>query len=161
MANKTGNAFDSQIFLRLMGFAKRYKLNFFIAAASTIILSGVAIINPIILKETVDKYITEKDTEGLITNILIMVGILLLEVLLRFSFIYYANWVGQHIIRDIRAKIFRHILQFKMSYFDKSSVGQMVTRVVTDVETIAQFFGQGLFMIVSDLLKMSECIRSK
>ena len=158
MANKTGNAFDSQIFLRLMGFAKRYKLNFFIAAASTIILSGVAIINPIILKETVDKYITEKDTEGLITNILIMVGILLLEVLLRFSFIYYANWVGQHIIRDIRAKIFRHILQFKMSYFDKNSNGKLVTRVVSDIETIAAFFSNGVFTIFSDILQMFTII---
>jgi subfamily B ATP-binding cassette protein MsbA len=158
LANKTGNAFDSQIFLRLMGFAKRYKLNFFIAAASTIILSGVAIINPIILKETVDKYITEKDTEGLITNILIMVGILLLEVLLRFSFIYYANWVGQHIIRDIRAKIFRHILQFKMSYFDKNSNGKLVTRVVSDIETIAAFFSNGVFTIFSDILQMFTII---
>ena len=158
MASKTGNAFDTQIFLRLMGFAKRYKLNFFIAAASTIILSGVAIINPIILKETVDKYITEKDTQGLINNILIMVGILLLEVLLRFSFIYYANWVGQHIIRDIRAKIFRHILQFKMSYFDKNSNGKLVTRVVSDIETIAAFFSNGVFTIFSDILQMFTII---
>lgn len=141
-----------------MGFAKRYKLNFFIAAASTIILSGVAIINPIILKETVDKYITEKDTQGLINNILIMVGILLLEVLLRFSFIYYANWVGQHIIRDIRAKIFRHILQFKMSYFDKNSNGRLVTRVVSDIETIAAFFSNGVFTIFSDILQMFTII---
>ena len=158
MANKTGNAFDTQIFLRLMGFAKEYKLNFFIAAASTIILSGVAIINPIILKETVDKYITEKDTQGLINNILIMVGILFLEVLLRFSFIYFANWVGQHIIRDLRAKIFRHILQFKMSYFDKNSNGKLVTRVVSDIETIAAFFSNGVFTIFSDILQMFTII---
>ncbi|WP_298878819.1 ABC transporter ATP-binding protein [uncultured Polaribacter sp.] len=154
MADKTGKAFDLQIFLRLMSFAKRYKLNFFIATASTILLAIVALINPILIKETVDKYITEKDSQGLINNILLMFGIVLLEVLLRFSFIYFANWVGQHIIRDIRAKIFRHILQFKMSYFDTNSVGKLVTRVVSDIETIAAFFSSGVFTIVSDILQM-------
>jgi len=69
-------------------------------------------------------------------------------------FIYFANWVGQHIIRDIRAKVFRNINSFKMSYFDTTSVGKLVTRVVSDIETIANFFTQGVFMIISDILKM-------
>ena len=111
-------------------------------------------LNPYLIKETVDKYITEKDTQGLINNIILMFGVVLVEVLLRFTFIYFANWVGQHIIRDIRAKIFRHILQFKMSYFDKNSVGKLVTRVVSDIETIAAFFSSGVFTIVSDVLQM-------
>ena len=154
MADKTGKAFDLQIFLRLMSFAKRYKLKFFIASASTILLALASLLNPYLIKETVDKYITEKDTEGLIHNVMLMFGVILLEVVLRFSFIYFANWVGQHIIRDIRAKIFRHILQFKMSYFDKNSVGKLVTRVVSDIETIAAFFSSGVFTIVSDVLQM-------
>jgi subfamily B ATP-binding cassette protein MsbA len=154
LADKTGKAFDLQIFLRLMSFAKGYKVNFFIAAASTILLALVALINPYLIKETVDKYITEKDTQGLVNNVLLMLGVVLLEVLLRFLFIYFANWVGQHIIRDIRAKTFRHILQFKMSYFDTNSVGKLVTRVVSDIETIAAFFSSGVFTIVSDVLQM-------
>ncbi len=154
MADKTGNAFDLQIFLRLMSFAKNYKFKFFIAATSTILLALVALINPYLIKETVDKYITEKDSEGLLNNIILMFGVILLEVLLRFTFIYFANWVGQHIIKDIRAKIFRHILQFKMSYFDTNSVGKLVTRVVSDIETIAAFFSTGVFTIVSDVLQM-------
>ncbi len=154
MADKTGKAFDMQIFLRLMSFAKRYKLNFFIASISTILLAIVALLNPYILKKTVDLYIVDKDTQGLINSVLLMLGILLVEVLLRFSFIYFANWVGQHIIRDIRAKTFRHILQFRMSYFDTNSVGKLVTRVVSDIETIAAFFSSGVFTIVSDVLQM-------
>ncbi len=146
------------IFLRLMSFAKKYKLNFFIASASTITLAGVALLTPIILKETVDVYITDKNLEGLVFNVMLMFGVLLLEVLLRFTFIYFANWVGQHIIRDIRAKIFRHILQFRMSYFDKNSVGKLVTRVVSDIETIAAFFSSGVFTIVSDILQMFAVI---
>jgi len=75
-------------------------------------------------------------------------------VVLQFIFIYKVNWLGQHIIKDIRVKLQKHMLQFKMTYFDNSSVGKLVTRLVSDTETIAQFFGQGLFMIISDMLKM-------
>ena len=137
-----------------MSFAKRYKLNFFIATTSTILLALVSLLSPYLIKETVDKYITEKDTQGLINNVMLMFGVVLIETLLRFTYIYFANWVGQHIIRDIRAKIFRHILQFKMSYFDRNSVGKLVTRVVSDIETIAAFFSTGVFTIVSDVLQM-------
>ena len=158
MANKTGKAFDMDIFLRLMSFAKSYKRNFIIAASSAILLSGVALLTPIILKDTVDVYIANKDAQGLINSVLLMFGVLMLEVVLRFTFIYFANWVGQHIIRDIRAKIFRHILQFRMSYFDKNSVGKLVTRVVSDIETIAAFFSSGVFTIVSDVLQMFAVI---
>ena len=158
MANKTGKAFDMDIFLRLMSFAKSYKRNFIIAASSAILLSGVALLRPIILKDTVDVYIANKDSQGLINSVLLMFGVLMLEVVLRFTFIYFANWVGQHIIRDIRAKIFRHILQFRMSYFDKNSVGKLVTRVVSDIETIAAFFSSGVFTIVSDVLQMFAVI---
>jgi subfamily B ATP-binding cassette protein MsbA len=154
LAEKTGNAFDMQIFLRLMSFAKRYRGYFFIAASSTILLALFSVLRPYILIETVDQYIISKDKVGLLNFTLLMFGVLLIEVLLQFVFIYFANWVGQHIIRDIRAKIFRHILQFKMSYFDKNSVGKLVTRVVSDIETIAAFFSNGVFTIVSDVLKM-------
>ena len=154
MAEKTGNAFDIKIFSRLMSFAKRYRLYFFIAASSTILLALFSVLSPYILINTVDDYILSKDKEGLLNYTLLMLGILFIEVALQFIFIYYANWVGQHIIRDIRAKIFRHILQFKMSYFDNNSVGKLVTRVVSDIETIAAFFSNGVFTILSDILKM-------
>jgi len=143
-----------KIFKRLMSFAKRYRLYFFIASSSTILLALFSVLSPYILINTVDDYILTKDKVGLLNYSLLMLGILLVEVLLQFTFIYFANWVGQHIIRDIRAKIFRHILQFKMSYFDKNSVGKLVTRVVSDIETIAAFFSNGVFTILSDILKM-------
>lgn len=154
MGKNTGNAFDIKIFARLMGFAKKYKSYFFIAASSTILLALFSVLSPYILINTVDDYIISKDKTGLLNYTLIMLGILIIEVLLQFTFIYFANWVGQHIIRDIRAKIFRQILQFKMSYFDNNSVGKLVTRVVSDIETIAAFFSNGVFTILSDILKM-------
>jgi len=154
MAEKTGKAFDLQIFARLMSFAKAYKLQFFIAVSSTVLLALFAAASPYILILTVEDFVANKNVDTLLFYVLLMLGMLLVEVLLQFSFIYFANWVGQHIIRDIRSTVFRHILEFKMSYFDTTSVGKLVTRVVSDVETIASFFSQGLFMIVSDLLKM-------
>ena len=154
MADKTGNAFDIKIFSRLMSFAKKYRLNFFTAAFSTILLSFFAAVRPYILMLTIDEGVIPKDSNALLYYVLLMFGVLGIEVLLEFTFIYFSNWVGQHIIRDIRAKIFRHILQFKMAYFDKNALGKLVTRVVSDIETISAFFTQGVFKITSDLLKM-------
>jgi len=131
----SGKAFDIKIFLRLMSYAKRYKLRFFIAAISTITLAFVSAVNPYIVGETVNDFVNNQDVEKLIYYIQILLTIVFAEVILQFMFIYYANWVGQHIIRDIRAKVFRNIQRFKMSYFDTTSVGRLVTRVVSDIET--------------------------
>ena len=150
----SGNAFDIKIFLRLMSYAKAYKFRFFIAAISTITLALVSAVNPYIVGVTVNDFVNNQDIKQLTFYIQILSAIVFAEVILQFLFIYYANWVGQHIIRDIRAKVFRNIQSFKMSYFDTTSVGRLVTRVVSDIETIANFFTQGVFMIVSDILKM-------
>jgi subfamily B ATP-binding cassette protein MsbA len=150
----SGKAFDIKIFSRLMSFAKNYKLRFSVAVLSTITLALVSAINPYIVGETINDFVEHQNLEKLVYYISILSAIVFAEVILQFLFIYYANWVGQHIIRDIRAKVFRHIQGFKMSYFDTTSVGKLVTRVVSDIETIANFFTQGVFMIVSDILKM-------
>ncbi|HKJ06058.1 MAG TPA: ABC transporter transmembrane domain-containing protein, partial [Flavobacteriaceae bacterium] len=150
----SGKAFDAKIFMRLMGFAKKYKWQFVIGTLSAIFLSAVAIAKPILLKEIVETYFKNKDAKGILDYSLLMVAFLVAEVILQFVFIYKVNWLGQHIIKDIRIQLQKHMLQFKMAYFDKSSVGKLVTRLVSDTETIAQFFGQGLFMIISDILKM-------
>ncbi|UMB60193.1 ABC transporter ATP-binding protein/permease [Lutibacter sp. A80] len=150
----TGKAFDLKIFSRLMSFAKIYRWEFTISTLAAILLSLVSIAKPVLLQEIVNVYFENKDKEGILYFSLLMVAFLVAEVLLQFLFIYKVNWLGQHIIMDIRVKLQKHMLQFKMAYFDKSSVGKLVTRLVSDTETIAQFFGQGLFMIISDLLKM-------
>ena len=150
----TGKAFDAKIFKRLMGFASNYKWQFIVSTISAILMSIVSVAKPILLQKIVMIYFENKDKEGLLNYSLLMILFLLAEVILQFLFIYIVNWMGQHIIKDIRVQLQKHMLQFKMSYFDNSSVGKLVTRLVSDTETIAQFFGQGLFMIISDLLKM-------
>ncbi|CAL2076930.1 ATP-binding cassette, subfamily B, multidrug efflux pump [Tenacibaculum sp. 190524A05c] len=156
--NKKGNAFDMEIFVRLMSFAKKYRTQFWIAALSTILLAGFSIASPVILYKAIDDFTATKDATRLLYFTIAMLSVLLVQVILQFSFIYYANWVGQNIIKDIRAKIFSKILEFKMTYFDNNSVGKLVTRVVSDIETIANFFSQGVFMIVSDILKMLAAV---
>ena len=154
MSKNSGKAFDIRIFSRLMNFAKNYKLKFTIAVSSTVLLAVAAAADPYILIHAINDFSKTKNLTELINNSVLLLIILLIQVTLQFSFIYYANWVGQHIIRDIRIKVFQKILAFKMGYFDKNSVGKLVTRVVSDIETIATFFTQGVFMIVSDILKM-------
>ena len=150
----TGKAFDIKIFKRLMSFAQKYRLQFIGGILSAILLSFVSIAKPILLQKVVNTYFENKDKEGLLFYAILMCVFLFSEVFLQFIFIYKVNWLGQNIIKDIRIQLQKHMLQFKMTYFDNSSVGKLVTRLVSDTETIAQFFGQGLFMIVSDLLKM-------
>ncbi|QLE01692.1 ABC transporter ATP-binding protein [Galbibacter sp. BG1] len=152
--DKTGSTFDLGLFTRLLKYTKPYRLTFFGVALAAIMLSVFSSIRPILLKYTVDDYILNKDSHGLLMFVVYMTIVLFLEVISQLSFIYYANWLGQSVIEDIRVKLFKHMLRFRMKYFDSSSVGVLVTRAVSDIERIAAIFSDGLFMIVSDLLKM-------
>ncbi|MBT8319897.1 MAG: ABC transporter ATP-binding protein/permease [Gramella sp.] len=154
MATKTGNAFDMDLFKRLLKYTNPYKRIFYFVGVAAILVSLFAVLRPILLQETIDKALIPSDFESLIYYVSLMVGVLVLEVIFQFCFIYYANWLGLGVVRDIRVKLFEHMLGFKMKYYDKSAVGRLVTRAVSDIETISSIFSQGLFMIISDLLKM-------
>ena len=147
-------AFDTNLFKRILKYTKPYKFRFNGVILFAISLSVFAALRPYLLKETVDAYINPKDENGLLMYVTIMGIVLLLEVLSQFYFVYWANWLGQDIIKDIRTKLFKHLLSFRMRYFDNAPVGMLVTRSVSDIEQIARIFSQGLFMIISDLLKM-------
>ena len=154
MASKTGNAFDFDLFKRLLKYTNPYKLTFYFVAITAILLSFFAVARPYLLQVTIDDSITAKDNGNLIFYVSLMIGFLILEVTSQFFFIYFANLLGQNVVRDLRVNLFKHMLQFKMKYYDKSAVGRLVTRAVSDIETISSIFSQGLFMIISDLLKM-------
>lgn len=147
-------AFDTKVFRRIMVYTKPYKWRFNSVIIWAIALSVFAALRPYLLKQTVDGYIQTNDEKGLLYFIILMGIVLLLEVISQFYFVYWANWLGQDIVKDIRVKLFKHLLSFRMKYFDNAPVGQLVTRSVSDIEAIARIFSQGLFMIVSDLMKM-------
>jgi len=146
--------FNFKLFARLLNYVLPYKINFVFLSVAAILISVFSILNQYLLKEAVDKYITPKDYEGLIFIISVMLGVLLFQVIFQFLFVFLANILGQKVVYDIRIKLFARIIKFKMSYYDKSSVGRLVTRSVNDMETIASIFSQGLFMIVADLILM-------
>lgn len=146
--------FDFRSFKRLLKYAKPYRLIFCAVGFTAIMLSVFSSVRPILLKYTVDDYVLHKDSQGLLLFVIYMVIALTLEVISQLSFIYYANWLGQSVIKDIREKLFKHMMRFRMEYFNNSSVGVLVTRAVSDIERIAAIFSDGLFMIVSDVLKM-------
>ncbi len=145
---------DFDLFKRLMTFVVPYKGTFIFVLAAAVLLSGFSTLSPYLLKVTIDDYITLRDYDGMLTLIMLMGLALILEVVFQFMFIFYANWLGQHVILDLRNTLYKHMLEFKMAYFDTSAVGRLVTRVVSDIETISGIFSQGLFMIIADLLKM-------
>ena len=153
--NKSKNKiFDLILFRKVMRFSRPYKFIYYLLIFSAISLSIFSTISPYLLKLVIDDYIVPKNYDGFRFIIFLMFLILVFEVIFQFIFIYYANWFGQKIIKDIRVVLFKKILNFKMSYFDNTPVGRLVTRSVSDIEVIASIFSQGLFMIVADFLKM-------
>lgn len=147
-------AFDAQLFGRLLGYTKRYYLVFLFSLFTVIGLAVFGALRPKVLQMAMDQNIEQQVQAGFLKYTIWMLILLFLEVVCNLFFIYYASWLGQSVVRDIRIKLFNHILGFKMKYFDNSSVGVLLTRTVTDMERIADIFGEGLFMIFSDILKM-------
>ncbi|MFL2595736.1 MAG: ABC transporter ATP-binding protein [Flavobacteriaceae bacterium] len=150
----TGSILDVSLFKRLLRYVKPFRFTFLFVLMAAILLSVFSTLNPYLLKITVDDYITLKDYDGMLVFIGIMAAVLFFEVFFQFSFIYYANWLGQRVVYDLRKDLFRRMIGFRKTFFDRSAVGRLVTRAVNDIETIASIFSQGLFMIIADVLKM-------
>ena len=158
MKKEKVSLFDRALFGKIMAYAKPYQGYYYLVMVSAILLSAFSTLTPYLLKVAVDDYITPRLYEGLLFFILIMLATLLLEVIFQYVFVYFANWLGQMIVKDLRATLFQKLIHFKMAYFDTSAVGRLVTRAVNDIETIASIFSQGLFMIIADFLKMGLVI---
>ena len=155
MENKEKKVFDISLFKRLLQYIKPYKLVFFGTLVYVIGLAVFGALRPYVLQQAIDEHVALKNYNGFMYFIIIMLVLLILEVVCQLLFIYYASWLGQSVVKDIRVKLYKHMLSFKMKYFDNSSVGVLITRAVTDMERIADIFGEGLFMIASDILKMA------
>ena len=152
--SKKNTPFDFRLLTRVLAFVKPYKLIFYSSIFFSILLGVFSIARPIIIEYTVDNFILGSNPEMLLKFCLIMVGLLFLEAIFQFVFMYAANWIGQSVIKDIREKLFEKILSFKLKYFDQTPIGALVTRTVSDIETIAEIFSQGILVIFSDLFKI-------
>ena len=154
MSKAKQTVFDAPLFGRLLAYTKPYYSIFLLALITVIGLAVFGALRPKVLQIAMDENIEQQFQPGFLKYILWMFCLLFLEVICNLTFIYSASWLGQSVVRDIRIKLFNHILGFKMKYFDNSSVGVLLTRTVNDMERIADIFGEGLFMIFSDILKM-------
>ncbi|TYB79454.1 ABC transporter ATP-binding protein [Bizionia myxarmorum] len=155
MATNTENKIlDTNLLKKLVKFMKPYNHVFVGVLFVVVLLALLSAARPYILQQAIDKNIATKTLEGFLPYILIMAALLLFEVISQLLFIFYASWLGQTVVKDIRVTLFNHMLRFKMKYYDNSSVGVLITRAVTDMERIADIFGEGLFMIFRDLLTM-------
>ena len=156
MAKETvsGKAFDVKILKRIYAFTAPYKNKFFISVGLTLLLAALSPLRPILVQYTIDHYIIKLDGDGLIRMMLIMVGLLIFQTAVQYSHTYLTNWLGQIVIRDLRIKLFRHISRLRLKYFDHTPIGTLVTRTISDLETIADIFSEGLIVIIGDLLQL-------
>ena len=151
---KTGKAIDFKLLKRVMTFTKPYKKVLYLSMFFSMVLSFLSPIRPFLINYAVDNYIMIENADQLQFICIILLGILFLEAIFQFFYIYLATWLGQHVIQDMRAKVYQHILKLKMTYFDNTPIGSLVTRAVSDIETISDIFSQGLFVIIGELLKL-------
>ncbi len=154
MDKDSGKAFDTRLFKRLLAHTLPYRLTFYAVALAAVLLSAFAVMTPIIVQQIINDAIKSSNEEKLLFLTLAMGVVLLGQVISQLAFNYYANWLGESVIKDIRINLFQHMLGFRMKYFDSSSLGVLVTRAVADMQRIGEIFSQGFFVIVADLLKM-------
>jgi ATP-binding cassette subfamily B multidrug efflux pump len=154
MATVTGKVYDFPILKRIFVFIKPYKVTFWFSVFLTILVAWLSLFRPLLVQTTVDRFITSGDEKGLLRMTLIMIGLLLFQTLVQYYQTFLTNWLGQTVIKDMRIKLYSHILDLRLKFFDRTPIGTLVTRTVSDLETIADIFSEGLIAIMGDLLTL-------
>jgi len=152
--DKSGDFLDLKLLGRIIGLARPYRAKFTIAVILTISLAIIAPLQPIIIQRTIDNYVAGGDLEGLNRMLILLISLLLLQTFLLFFNTYLTNWLGQSVIKSLRLRVFDHISKLKIKFFDKTPIGRLVTRCVSDIETIANIFAQGVITITGDFLQL-------
>uniref|UniRef100_UPI004048178C ABC transporter ATP-binding protein n=2 Tax=Roseivirga sp. TaxID=1964215 RepID=UPI004048178C len=151
---KTGNIVDFKVLQRLFGFAKPYMKQFYLLVFLTFFLAVLVPIRPLIVAQAIDVYVPKGDYSGLVTMLIILVLHLILSAVVQYAHTYLSGWVGQTIIKDIRIKLYNHILRLKLKFFDKTPIGRLVTRNVSDIETLSNVFSEGVAALIGDMLQL-------
>lgn len=148
------NKIDFFLLGRLIKLTRPYRLIFIASGFLAVVLAPLAILRPKLIQQMVDEHIFLNDLEGLVQLTMILVGILFLEAILRYLFTYGTSWLGESVVRDLRVRVFNHIANLRLSYFDKTPIGTSTTRTINDIQTINDIFTQGLITIIADLLTL-------
>lgn len=150
----TGKIVDWQIIKRLIQFVMPYKWQFLFLIFLTILSAALVPLRPYIIQLTIDNQVANSDYPGLINMILILVALLFLQAIIQYIHTYLSGWIGQYIVKDLRLRLYGHLLKLKLKFYDNTPIGRLVTRVISDIETLNEVFSQGLASIVGDLLQL-------
>ncbi len=146
---------NTKIFLRLVAYAKVYKAIFVLAFGAGLLIAASSALRPKFIGDMVDKYVVQgQNGQMLLIWTLIIIGMLIMESVLQFTSSYFSNLLAQNIVRDLRKKLYKHVISFKMQYFDRTPIGALVTRVVSDLEAVSQVFSAGLIDIMGDIITL-------
>ena len=158
MSEVSGKTWDTALFKRVLKYVNPYKKTFYITGVLVVLLAILAPLRPWLIQRTIDIEVSASNLEGVFNMTIILIIILIVEAVVQFYQTYLANWLGQTIIKDLRVQLYKHILSFRLSYFDKTPIGTLVTRTVSDIETISNIFSQGILVIFGDILKLIAVI---
>lgn len=154
MTDSSKKKMDLSLLGRVLRLAAPYKWMLIGTAVLACILAPLAVMRPFLIEKMVDDHILVKDIPGMTTLLFAIFGVLITEVVMRYFFLFRANWLGQAVIRDLRVKMFSHINSLNLRYFDRTPVGQSTTRTISDIEAINTIFTEGSVTIIADLLNI-------
>ncbi len=152
--NPSGKIFDWTVLKRLFQFIRPYQFRFYSLVFVILVGAALAPAIPLLIKQTIDGPVSAGDYNGLAQMMLIMVGVLVLQSLIQFVNTYLAGWLGQNIIRDIRIQLYQKIIHLRLKFFDDTPIGRLVTRTISDIETLADVFSEGIAAIAGDILQL-------
>jgi ATP-binding cassette subfamily B protein len=158
MSEVTGKALDWKLLKRVMHYVKPYNTTFVISVFLTVFLAASALVQPILMQKTLDNYILKDNYHGLVFMVELMMGQLIIQTAAQYYQTFLTNSLGQSVIRDLRIDIFNHITSLRLKYFDRTPIGMLITRTVSDLETIADIFSEGLISIMGDMLLLIAVI---
>lgn len=150
----SGKVFDGEILSKVYAFVTPYRHIFYLLVMLTLVAGLVTPLRPYLVQVTIDKYILANNPSGLKTMMLVLVAVLFFQALLDYANSYLSAWLGQTIIKDVRQKLYAHLLQFRLSFFDRTPIGRLITRSISDIETISDIFTEGLADIAGSVLQL-------
>jgi len=151
---KSGQIFDLPTLKRLYTFVRPYQKQFYLLIAIIMINAVLAPLTPLLIKYTIDKPIAEGNYNQLALMLVVMVVVLIVQGVVQFWNTYMAGWLGQYIIRDIRVQLYEKIIGLRLKFFDNTPIGRLVTRTISDVETLSNVFSDGMAAIAGDILQL-------
>jgi ATP-binding cassette subfamily B multidrug efflux pump len=150
----TGKIVDWNVLKRLFQFISPYKWQFAFLIFLTTLSAALVPLRPYLIQYTIDNDVAKGDYQGLVNMMYWLIGLLAFQALIQYIHTYLSGWIGQYIVKDIRVKLYDHLLKLRLKFYDNTPIGRLVTRVISDIETLSDVFSQGLASIVGDLLQL-------